>query len=1101
MCKKIIYNIDFAQAFSYTKNKIILKKFKEIKMWGIFKMIDYIACDFFATRLPILSLNHYFNMFSNKAEQKIKNQLFTLFEEEQLKEPLAIASIDSYNAINRFASLDSSKASEKISSTLLKYYIRLSTRPTPYGAFSGLAMGNFAEDSNMYVSEIAHHTKRARVDMEWLYVVIREIESNHKIKNLLKFKFNDFVFENGDRLEKLNKTFLELNSEENESSTTIRNTRQVQIVRELSQDFVPFSELLEYLSEKNPGVSQDRIEVFLEQLVDNEFLISELRPPLVNTDTLEYVIHILERINFDSEAKRYLLLLTDIKEEISQYNLQSIGSGLHIFESIISKMQNIYECKNYLQIDTKLSMESNQLSYQLKQDLEEFVSAMVKITPQYKKSAEYTHYIRLFLEKYGYGVTVPVLELLDPDKGLSAPSYYLQSPNRSVAPRQSKSLKEERLEKVINRKLIQSLKIKQKTIEIDDNDIQYIAGNEEQEKYIDQLDFLQSFELLLLAHPRNIKDTEDKFSVTLAPVFASDSIGKTFGRFRDMFSEKETTSLSKELSKQKEFFSDYVVAEIAEVPERGRTSNVSMNISDYDYQIMLSTNGCEGKKQLSINDLYIGVDKKTNQFFIKSKSLNKRVLVTMSSMLNPLSGSNAVRFLREISSVYRYDIIGTIAKIVNVDYEYCPRIVYKHVIIRPETWVISKDILNLVNGSREEFNQKFIEFRQKWNVPRYVLLTEFDNRLLLDLENPLHVNEVYSIVKKENTRVIKLAEMTCDFDEYAAKDKDGNPYVTEIVVPFVLSNNNVTSKSNKKDEYILTTSDVEKNALQITTDERLLIPGQDDWFYFKLYGYSKRKNELIAYLYNKLESLIANHKAKQYFFIRYSDPEQHLRVRVRSEKEMKFIVFDELISLFVQFRDVGLISEVVVDTYEREIVRYGGTGLIEDAEKYFFYDSRAVMKIIYMQQLKKEKINLDYIGVSFITMAMEAFQLSLKEREELLNSISKQSLYRKEFQQERRNLIGAVNLTEQWKEIRNKVEYPYVYDYLTELFVPLKQYADKVYQLDQEGSLTNTVENIMRSVIHMFCNRLVGNNNWENKIYALTRHATHDLKGMLEHRI
>ena len=264
---------------------------------------------------------------------------------------------------------------------------------------------------------------------------------------------------------------------------------------------------------------------------------------------------------------------------------------------------------------------------------------------------------------------------------------------------------------------------------------------------------------------------------------------------------------------------------------------------------------------------------------------------------------------------------------------------------------------------------------------------------------------------------------------------------------------------------------------------------------------TKRKNEVIAYLYNKLESLIANHKAKQYFFIRYSDPEQHLRVRVRSEKEMKFIVFDELISLFVQFRDVGLISEVVVDTYEREIVRYGGTGLIEDAEKYFFYDSRAVMKIIYMQQLKKEKINLDYIGVSFITMAMEAFQLSLKEREELLNSISKQSLYRKEFQQERRNLIGAVNLTEQWKEIRNKVEYPYVYDYLTELFVPLKQYADKVYQLDQEGSLTNTVENIMRSVIHMFCNRLVGNNNWENKIYALTRHATHDLKGMLEHRI
>lgn len=53
--------------------------------------------------------------------------------------------------------------------------------------------------------------------------------------------------------------------------------------------------------------------------------------------------------------------------------------------------------------------------------------------------------------------------------------------------------------------------------------------------------------------------------------------------------------------------------------------------------------------------------------------------------------------------------------------------------------------------------------------------------------------------------------------------------------------------------------------MQVTTDERILIPGQDDWFYFKLYGYSKRKNELIAYLYDKLENLITSHKVKQYF--------------------------------------------------------------------------------------------------------------------------------------------------------------------------------------------------------------------------------------------
>ena len=160
----------------------------------------------------------------------------------------------------------------------------------------------------------------------------------------------------------------------------------------------------------------------------------------------------------------------------------------------------------------------------------------------------------MFLEKYGYGVEVPVLELLDPDRGLGAPSYYLQDANRSVAPRQSKNLNEERLEKVIHRKFAQALKMKQKTIEIDDQDIQYIAGDQKQEKYTDQLDFLQSFELFLLAHPGKMKDNKNSFSVTLAPGFASDNIGKALGDL-EICSRKKKQHLSvMNLPNRKSFF-------------------------------------------------------------------------------------------------------------------------------------------------------------------------------------------------------------------------------------------------------------------------------------------------------------------------------------------------------------------------------------------------------------------------------------------------------------------------------------------------------------------------------------------------------------------
>lgn len=46
--------------------------------------------------------------------------------------------------------------------------------------------------------------------------------------------------------------------------------------------------------------------------------------------------------------------------------------------------------------------------------------------------------------------------------------------------------------------------------------------------------------------------------------------------------------------------------------------------------------------------------------------------------------------------------------------------------------------------------------------------------------------------------------------------------------------------------------------------------------------------------------------------------------------------------------------------------------------------------------------------------------------------------------------------------------------------------------LDSIGLLTNTKENILSSLIHMFCNRYNGNNVWENEMRALTRHYLYE---------
>ena len=83
---------------------------------------------------------------------------------------------------------------------------------------------------------------------------------------------------------------------------------------------------------------------------------------------------------------------------------------------------------------------------------------------------------------------------------------------------------------------------------------------------------------------------------------------------------------------------------------------------------------------------------------------------------------------------------------------------------------------------------------------------------------------------------------------------------------------------------------------------------------------------------------------------------------------------------------IGLISKAVNDSYIRESERYGGAGLIEHAEDYFYSNSKLVMSLLNLQRYKDARFDVDIIGISFIISALEAFGLSIEEQSVILDS-------------------------------------------------------------------------------------------------------------------
>ena len=128
---------------------------------------------------------------------------------------------------------------------------------------------------------------------------------------------------------------------------------------------------------------------------------------------------------------------------------------------------------------------------------------------------------------------------------------------------------------------------------------------------------------------------------------------------------------------------------------------------------------------------------------------------------------------------------------------------------------------------------------------------------------------------------------------------------------------------------------------------RYLAP-DSEWLFFKVYCGRAFADELLTdVLEPTIERLRSQGRVDSWFFIRYSDPEFHLRLRLRGSPDaLRGHAFPALAECTASFLEDGTVWRTQLDTYEREIERYGGHRSLELCESIFNADSRAAVHLI-----------------------------------------------------------------------------------------------------------------------------------------------------------
>ena len=1048
----------------------------------------YTPANFYMLRTPVLSTNLYkqitsymaegipddqekYEAFLNNARQHSYNIIKQLVALPEIEQAIAVASTSLLEGLKELQNKASSPVRlEHTYAHILRYLIRMSTRPTPFGLFSGVVIGSFGESTTAQLATPIVRYTRTRPDMGWLFSLIQKIEQNKDFVSQLFVVINHTIYVTGERVII---PYSDVYGQGSKNSITLRCTPVIRFMIDIASQPIPYHELRSRLIQKFSNATEGQIDGLLDQLWEHHFLISDLRPPLIAHVPAAYILEKMKAVKdagyICNTIEEVLMISSKLDEGNRKDKSELISHLIQLQKQLAPEKQ-----KHFFQVDTALHLEAPLLNTSIGVAAAQAVEILLRLGCFPEGPHHLREYHAAFLERYGVDSEVPLLDLLSPETGLDAPSTYTEPPRSYPLPPVQEATQHHR-DNLLWSIAMEATNAGAIEVEMTDHlmkELTYWDPNK---------DTLPPPSLEIYAQIQaTSKEALDQgnWRFIVAPGLAMS--GRTFCRFFDVLDSDGLRMLQEYIRREEEFQPDMIFAELSYLPTMGRVANVAVRPMLRKYEIVVNTTpSAPSDKVIPLHDLVVGAY--SNRLYIRSLRLGKEVIACQGHMLNPRFAPNVCRFLLEVAgSVYPTPGLFYWGTASNAPF--LPRLVRENIVLSPAQWNIhASTITPLGSGSDEvRWFAGLQRWRKLWHVPRYVYLVNADMRLLLDLEHPLTVADLYREVRKVNgSGVIRLQEMLPDFTHLWLQDNKGAPYVAELVIPLSLAKEKIVYKDSK--------SMYPKRVIQET--ERRQLPG-GEWAFLKLYAATHLHDEIIAGPLRALVEKMGEQGLMDcWFFVRYLDPEPHLRIRFHAvSPQFNEEVLKIPLAWSQELTKRGLVYRITVDTYYREVERYGGIKAIELLEAAFTFDSITVSDII--ASLYTRHITLEPLVVAVFSLD-RLFTIWGLDPQERLNYIQKHT---KKYQ--------GGDLFHKWQKLLRELLSPWDAAYNPEIKRQREQLSSilttqenllkkvsKQIRIDAaKGELWQSEEDILTSLAHMHLNRLLGTNReQEHLVYGCWR--------------
>jgi thiopeptide-type bacteriocin biosynthesis protein len=1025
----------------------------------------YEPLDFFVVRAPLLPLDTY-RALSGPAPGAAAglpeaNPARLLAFDDRVRRALAVGSLSLLDALARGG--DDTSRTRKTDIKLLRYLIRMATRPTPFGLFAGVALGQWGERTDLQIGS-GSFRQRTRPDMAWLMRLVMQVEAIPEVRRQLRLVANPAAFIHAGRV------FLAERVASGKPSAppavSIRATGVVRRALAESRDPLPYAELASLLLENTPGATAEQVERLLMQLWEQTLLLTDLRPPLTVESPARYVV---ERLAGISAADGIRARIESTLATAAAWDASPSSNGEEGYRAMVGAAGKAGPFdRSPFQVDAGLDLRGRAIGHAVGEEVARMAELLLRMSPLPRGPAHLSAYRRLFEQRYGLHREVPVLELLDPNFGLGPPSPYgVQPPSIGRVSQTASSRRNNALTDLA----LAALRDRTLAVELEEPALKRLETWEPPATVPYSLDLLVS---IAAASPQALDAGE--FRVVLGPNVGAMAAGRTLGRFTDLLGGARD-ALERVARAEERHAPQKLWAELVYQPRFFRLANVSIRPNLRAYEIALGVASGEGTaRRLPLDELVVGI--RGGNFYVRWPGANRDVVVTAGHMLNYVRAPAVCRFLAEASRDGCCHLTG-----FNWGpawhFPFLPRIQVGRSVLALAQWRLRASAAGELSASQPDvFREALARWRARWDVPRHVYLTSGDNRLLLDLSAPEQADELRRAISQlRGDGSVVLNEVLPDLDHAWVRDSDNRPFVTELVVPLVLRPggeiappiDDAGPPEHGSDEV---PSCVDH--LNAASPAARLHPPGSEWLFVKLYGPRDLESDLIAGPIRSFAAeAIASGMAASWFFVRYADPERHLRLRFRGRPQR---LMQELLPAVCTWAttliDEGLCRRFAFDTYEQEIERYGGCNGIAIAEDLFAADSRAVAELLHL--LQSQTPTHDHVTLAVLTVdaILEGMGLDAKARAEWCRgqAIARQvtgAEYRR-----RKDVLRAVLFGRDDK--RREPDGAAVAEILADLLNSVSNVNKRYVALASDGGLGRPPSALCQSFAHLHLNRLLG---------------------------